>query len=130
MDFPTIKDQLTESDPQSFLTAVLENEQDEESAIIFSQTLEEQFEQNVQYLASDETISSDDISNWKQKEFLVVAQTIDGDYIAGTAEQSFVIPVSLYKEDIETYDLFLSDFFIAYTSGTLNSSILPKNESL
>ncbi|WP_086313453.1 hypothetical protein A5821_000956 [Enterococcus sp. 7F3_DIV0205] len=130
MDFPTIKDQLTESDPQSFLTAVLENEQDEESAIIFSQTLEEQFEQNVQYLASDETISSDDISNWKQKEFLVVAQTIDGDYIAGTTEQSFVIPVSLYKEDIETYDLFLSDFFIAYTSGTLNSSILPKNESL
>lgn len=128
MNFQKIKDQLTESTPKSFLTAVLENDQDEESTIIFSQTIEEQFEQNVHYLASDDTISLDDLSNWSEQEFLVVAQTIDGDYIAGTTEQSFVIPVSLYKSDIETYDLVLSDFFIAYTNNLICSSILPKNE--
>ncbi|EOH92279.1 hypothetical protein UAW_03264 [Enterococcus haemoperoxidus ATCC BAA-382] len=128
MNFQKIKDQLTESTPKSFLTAVLENDQDEESTIIFSQTIEEQFEQNVHYLASDDTISLDDLSNWSEQEFLVVAQTIDGDYIAGTTEQSFVIPVSLYKSDIETYDLFLSDFFIAHTNNLICSSILPKNE--
>ncbi|MGX7150597.1 hypothetical protein [Enterococcus ureasiticus] len=125
MNFEKIKRQLTETDPQSFLTAVLENVQDKDSTVIFSQTVEEQFEQNVQYLASDETISLDDLSIWKEHGFLVVAQTIDGDYIAGTMEQTFVIPVSLYKSDIESYDLFLSDFFIAYTNRTIHSQILP-----
>ncbi|EOH99105.1 hypothetical protein UAY_01882 [Enterococcus moraviensis ATCC BAA-383] len=128
MDFQKIKEELTEADPQSFLATVLENEQNEDAVVIFNQNLEEQFEQNVQYLASDETISLEDISTWQEKEFLVVAQTIDGDYIAGTTEQTFVIPVSLYKADIETYNLFLTDFFIDYTTHKIDSSILPGYE--
>ncbi|OTN86486.1 hypothetical protein A5819_003321 [Enterococcus sp. 7E2_DIV0204] len=128
MDFQKIKEELTKTDPQIFLSTVLENEQDEDSTIIFSQTLEAQFEETIQYLASDETISLDDLSLWQEHGFLVVAQTIDGDYIAGTNEQTFVIPVSLYKTDIEVYDLFLSDFFIAYFNNSLTSSILPKND--
>ncbi|MBO0422000.1 hypothetical protein BCR22_02810 [Enterococcus plantarum] len=127
MDFQLIKDQLTVCDPQQFLSVVLENQQDEESTIIFSQTIEEQFEQNVQYLSSDETVDLDDITRWKELGFLVVAQTIDGDYIAGTTEQTFVIPVSLYTSDIETYELVLADFFIAYTNGAIHSNILPSN---
>ncbi|ALS00369.1 hypothetical protein ATZ33_02945 [Enterococcus silesiacus] len=127
MDFQKIKEELIETDPQSFLTAVLAYEQAEDSMIIFSQSLEEQFEQTIQYLTSDDTISLNDLSSWKNHGFLVVAQTIDGDYIAGTAEQTFVIPVSLYKTDIETYHLSLPDFFIAYTNHTIVSSILPKN---
>lgn len=128
MNFKKIKRQLTETDPQLFLAKVLQNQQDETSTIIFSQTIEKQFEQNVQYLSSDETVSLDDLSNWKEHNFLVVAQTIDGDYIAGTTKQTFVIPMSLYKSDIESYDLFLSDFFIAYENGSIHSSILPKTE--
>lgn len=128
MNFKKIKRQLTETDPQLFLAKVLQNQQDETSSIIFSQTIEKQFEQNVQYLSSDETVSLDDLSNWKEHNFLVVAQTIDGDYIAGTTKQTFVIPMSLYKSDIESYDLFLSDFFIAYENGSIHSSILPKTE--
>lgn len=125
MNFQEIKDQLTETDPHHFLTAVLENEQDEESTIIFSQTIEQQFEQNAQYLSSDDTIALADIARWKELGFLVVAQTIDGDYIAGTTEQTFVIPVSLYTSDIETFELFLTDFFIAYLNGTIHSTLLP-----
>lgn len=128
MNFKKIKRQLTETDPQLFLAKVLQNQQDETSSIIFSQTIEKQFEQNVQYLSSDKTVSLDDLSNWKEHNFLVVAQTIDGDYIAGTTKQTFVIPMSLYKSDIESYDLFLSDFFIAYENGSIHSSILPKTE--
>lgn len=128
MDFQKIKEKLTKTDPQIFLSTVLENVQDEDSTIIFSQTLETQFEETIQYLASDETISLADLSLWQEHGFLVVAQTIDGDYIAGTNEQTFVIPVSLYKTDIEVYDLFLSDFFIAYFNNSLTSSILPKND--
>ncbi|WP_348920196.1 hypothetical protein [Enterococcus rotai] len=128
MDFQKIKEELIKTDPQIFLTTVLENEQDEDSTIIFSQTLEAQFEETIQYLASDETISLADLSRWQEHDFLVVAQTIDGDYIAGTNEQTLVIPVSLYKTDIEVYDLFLSDFFIAYFNNNLTSSILPKND--
>ncbi|MGM0217413.1 hypothetical protein [Enterococcus sp. AZ126] len=128
MNFKKIKRQLTEADPQLFLAKVLQNQQDETSTIIFSQTIEKQFEQNVQYLSSDETVSLDDLITWKDHHFLVVAQTIDGDYIAGTTKQTFVIPMSLYKSDIESYGLFLSDFFIAYENGSIHSSILPKTE--
>lgn len=126
MDFQEIKEQLSEIDPTLFLDLVLEHEQAEDSPILFSRTIEEQFEQNCQFLSSSETISLEDISTWKEDNFLVVAQTIDGDYIAGTTEHTMVIPVSLYKADIEIYELFLADFFIAYTNNTIESAILPK----
>lgn len=126
MDFYKIKKQVTEPNPQTFLTTLLRTEQSEDSSIIFSQNAEEHFEQAVSYLASDETISLKDVVEWQKDLFLVVAQTIDGDYIAGTVNQTFVIPVSLYKSDIETYNLFLSDFFTAYTEGTIESTVLPK----
>lgn len=126
MDFQKMKNQTTVFTPQHFLTTVLTHEQDEDSSIIFSQQLEEQFEQTIQYLASEETISLEDLAAWKDSEFLIVAQTIDGDYIAGTIQQTLVIPVSLYKADIEVFDLQLPDFFIEYTNGRLNSTILPK----
>ncbi|MGX7244309.1 hypothetical protein ACWOC1_05615 [Enterococcus quebecensis] len=126
MDFKKIKEEYSGTNPEEFLTTVLKTEQGNDDAIIFSQTLEEQFEVNVDCLATDETITLEDISRWKEDSFLVVAQTIDGDYIAGTPNQTFVIPVSLFKIDIETYDLFLSDFFIEYINGALNSSILPQ----
>lgn len=126
MDFYKIKKQITEPNPQTFLTTLLRTEQSEDSSIIFSQNAEEHFEQAVSYLASDETISLKDIAEWQKDRFLVVAQTIDGDYIAGTVNQTFVIPVSLYKSDIETYDLFLSEFFIEYTEGIIESAVLPQ----
>ena len=126
MDFYKIKKQVTEPNPQIFLTTILRTEQAEDSSIIFSRNAEERFEQAVSYLASDETISMKDIKEWQKDRFLVVAQTIDGDYIAGTVNQTFVIPVSLYKSDIETYDLFLSEFFIEYTEGAIESTVLPK----
>lgn len=126
MDFYRIKKQVTELNPQTFLTTILRIEQSEDSSIIFSQNAEEHFEQAISYLASDDTISLKDVVEWQKDRFLVVAQTIDGDYIAGTVNQTFVIPVSLYKSDIETYDLFLSEFFIAYTEGTIESTVLPK----
>lgn len=126
MDFYKIKKQITEPNPQTFLTTLLRTEQSEDSSIIFSQNAEEHFEQAISYLASDETISLKDVVEWQKDRFLVVAQTIDGDYIAGTVNQTFIIPVSLYKSDIETYDLFLSDFFIEYTEGTIESTVLPK----
>lgn len=46
--------------------------------------------------------------------------------ITGTLEQTFVIPSSLYKEDIEQFDKQLIDFFIAYENKEITSAILPK----
>ena len=51
------------------------------------------------------------MEHWRKQEFLVVAQSLDGDYLAGTLEQTFVIPSSLYKEDIEQFDKQLIDFY-------------------
>ena len=66
------------------------------------------------------------MEHWREQEFLVVAQSLDGDYLAGTLEQTFVIPSSLYKEDIEQFDKQLIDFF-AYENKEITSAILPKN---
>ena len=52
------------------------------------------------------------MEHWRKQEFLVVAQSLDGDYLAGTLEQTFVIPSSLYKEDIEQFDKQLIDFLL------------------
>ena len=70
--------------------------------------------------------SETDVEHWRKQEFLVVAQSLDGDYLAGTLEQTFVIPSSLYKEDIEQFDKQLIDFFIAYENKEITSAILPK----
>jgi hypothetical protein len=127
MDFQAIKAKITQNDPHAFLSGVLAETQQIDDFFIFSPAIEEQFEQNCQFLASEETISTEEVTRWQRKGFLVVAQTLDGDYIAGTSTQTFVIPVSLYKADIENYDLFLTDFFIAYENGTLTSAILPRS---
>ena len=50
----------------------------------------------MKFLASPETISETDVG-WREQEFLVVAQSLDGDYLAGTLEQTFVIPSSLQR---------------------------------
>ena len=64
------------------------------------------------------------MEHWREQEFLVVAQSLDGDYLAGTLEQTFVIPSSLYKEDIEQFDKQLIDFLLPTRT---KKSLLQKN---
>lgn len=127
MDFKKINEHLIDNQPTTFLNAVLAQTTEKDAFFIFSQASESQFEQNLQYLLSDETISLQELLNWKIKGFLIVAQTIDGDYVAGTESQTFIIPVSLYKSDIEIYDMPLGEFFSNYSRGTINSTILPSD---
>lgn len=115
--------------PESFLQA-LEKEQIQEIGgywLFTGQAGEKQFEKNLNYLASSETISPTDYQNWqKETDFHFIAQTIDGDYLVASKEQIRFIPVSLYREDLETYSLTLGEFFQAYFNGKLVSKIIPK----
>ena len=70
--------------------------QEEDAELTFSEEIDEQFVENCKFLASPETISETDVEHWREQEFLVVAQSLDGDYL-GTLEQTFVIPSSLTK---------------------------------
>ena len=118
MDFEQLKETLPDAKPQTFLQAILSQPQEEDAELTFSEEIDEQFVENCKFLASPE--------HWREQEFLVVAQSLDGDYLAGTLEQTFVIPSSLYKEDIEQFDKQLIDFFIAYENKEITSAILPK----
>ena len=109
MDFEQLKETLPDAKPQTFLQAILSQPQEEDAELTFSEEIDEQFVENCKFLASPETISE-----------------TDGDYLAGTLEQTFVIPSSLYKEDIEQFDKQLIDFFIAYENKEITSAILPK----
>lgn len=111
MDFEQLKETLPDAKPQTFLQAILSQPQEEDAELTFSEEIDEQFVENCKFLASPETISETDVEHWREQEFLVVAQSLDGDYLAGTLEQTFVIPSSLYKEDIEQFDKQLIDFY-------------------
>lgn len=126
MDFEQLKETLPDAKPQTFLQAILSQPQEEDAELTFSEEIDEQFVENCKFLASPETISETDVEHWREQEFLVVAQSLDGDYLAGTLEQTFVIPSSLYKEDIEQFDKQLIDFFIAYENKEITSAILSK----
>ncbi|MHC5227430.1 hypothetical protein ACYSNW_04030 [Enterococcus sp. LJL99] len=126
MDYENIKTKLVNSAPQTFLTAVLDSSETDDF-FTFSPTINSQFKKNCGFLASEETISESDLLSWQNEDFLVVAQTIDGDYIAGTKKETMIIPASLYRSDIESFDLPLCDFFIAYYKGKITSTILPEN---
>lgn len=112
MDFEQLKETLPDAKPQTFLQAILSQPQEEDAELTFSEEIDEQFVENCKFLASPETISETDVEHWREQEFLVVAQSLDGDYLAGTLEQTFVIPSSLYKEDIEQFDKQLIDFLL------------------
>lgn len=127
MDFHKLKEELAEKDPCSFLAlaATEQQQSDDDPFFVFQMNSEEIFEANISFLASEETLSMEEVADWKEAEFLVVCQTIDGDFIGGNKDETFVIPQSLYKTDIEIYPYFLSDFFIAYEDGVVESAVLP-----
>ncbi|WP_321384302.1 hypothetical protein [uncultured Enterococcus sp.] len=127
MNFHEIKEQSDVHDPHSFLQLMITEQQGEDDPFFIFQTdIEQKFETNIQFLASEDTLSEADYHYWKETDFLIVSQTIDGDFIGGNMDETFVIPSSLYKQDIEIYPLFLSDFFASYEAGRIDSNILPK----
>ncbi|MGL4696331.1 hypothetical protein [Enterococcus larvae] len=126
MNFREIQEKSDVQDPHSFLQLMITEQQDEDDPFFIFQTdIEQRFEENVRFLASEDTLSEADIHYWQETDFLVVCQTIDGDFIGGNSDESFVIPSSLYKQDIEIFPLFLSEFFASYEEGKIDSSILP-----
>ena len=126
MDFNEVNQQLTHRTPQAFLDLMQEQTQEDNPYFIFDSAIDQTFEINVQYLESPETLTTAELTALKRDGFLVVCQTIDGDFIGGTLEETLIIPQSLYKSDIESYPHFLSDFFAQYEQGLITSPLLPK----
>lgn len=126
MNFRDIQEKNDVHDPHSFLQLMITEQQEEEDPFfIFQADIEQKFVTNLQFLASEDTLSEEDYHYWKETDFLIVCQTIDGDFIGGNTDETFVIPSSLYKMDIEIYPLFMSSFFASYEAGAIESKILP-----
>lgn len=125
MDFQTLKNKLPDSTGQTFLTYVRNESIEDADFFNFQANAESNFLQAIEFLASPETFSKADLEKLQEKNFLLLAQTIDGDYIACTDEAVLVLPISLYKTDIENFNLSAIDFFIEFENGKLQSSILP-----
>lgn len=113
--------------PSQFLQLLDQaNIQDIDGYLLFTgQTGCKQWLENVDYLASSQTVSRELIEKWQTEgDFQFIGQTIDGDYLVATKVWVRVIPVSLYQSDIEKYQLNLADFFLRYLDGELPSQIL------
>lgn len=116
-----LKQLLTSSDPHCFLQAVAQCQMQEyEEYFLFATPKRERdFISAVDFLSSPETFSLSDYQNW-----VLIAQTIDGDYLLANDQQTMILPVSLYRSDIEMIDLPIVDFFIRYDEGKIQSHIL------
>ena len=77
-------------------------------------------QQNIAALASDITVTAADLADKH-----VVAMTIDGDFILASDSETLVLPRTLVKADLETFDVPVLTFFIQYETGQLPSNILP-----
>lgn len=80
------------------------------------------FKSNLEELASDITLTPEDIDLETTK---VVAMTIDGDFVLGSDSQVVVVPNTMVKADVETFDMPVIDFFVNYEEQTLQSAIIP-----
>ena len=84
--------------------------------------METTFFNNLAFLADDDIWTKEEL-----KEYSLVAQTIDNDYILATDEAVLIIPSSLNKKDSEKLPLSIWNFFKAFEDKTLESNILSIN---
>ena len=121
-----LKQLLPSTDPEKFLQSLAQLQITEyEKYFIFSTPRQERlFFESITYLASPETFSFDQLQLKSENPWKLICQTIDGDYLLARKEETMVLPVSLYKTDIEIYPYTIVDFFIAYDNGEIPSRIL------
>lgn len=83
---------------------------------------EETFFKNLSFLADESTWTKEGLDGQ-----VLIAQTIDNDYLFATESSVTVIPYSFNKLDSEIFDLSIWDFLIAFEEKTLETSILALN---
>ncbi len=121
MNNSLIEQLKTLSDNQLYNPNMIEQLTDPDDFFIFAnETKRNQWEEVITYLSSPMTWSLNDQKDWQ-----LIAQTIDGDNILSKQHQSLIIPKSLILKDIECYLLSYKDLFIAYFTQSLGSKILP-----
>lgn len=120
--FKEVANDLLDNTPEHFLTIIKRlNIIDKEEFFIFqTPTLEDNFYQSLIYLADDDIWTKEELAD-----FVLVAQTIDNDYILANQTQTLIIPYSFYKRDSEYYELPIGEFFKEYENHQIQSTILP-----
>lgn len=76
-------------------------------------------------LVSEITLTPAEINSLENEHgFKIIAQTIDGDFLAATTEETWVISKNLIVADIERFPYPILDFLVNYEQGTIESKIL------
>lgn len=109
------------NEPNEFLEILRsENISNDNDYLLFNLTnKDDTFYQNLIFLA-DEDI-------WTKEELMskiLIAQTIDNDYILADSVSVLVIPYSLNKKDSETFPLSIWEFLIQFEEKKIDSAIL------
>lgn len=124
MLFKSLKEKSNTSHPTEILTYLKERSiQDYNGYLLFNlDQKEETFFKNLSFLADESTWIKEDLDGQ-----VLIAQTIDNDYLFATKSSVTVIPYSFNKQDSEIFDLPIWDFLIAFEEKTLETSILALN---
>lgn len=60
----------------------------------------------------------------EKRQLRLVAQSIDGDYIFGSDQKTYIIPVDLHEADVEHFPLAPPKFIAQLITGQVHSHIL------
>ena len=124
MLFEFLKEKSNTNNPDEVLAYLKEESiQDYNGYLLFNlDQKEETFFKNLSFLADESTWTKEALERQ-----VLIAQTIDNDYLFATESSVTVIPYSFNKQDSEIFDLPIWDFLIAFEEKKLETSILALN---
>ena len=122
--FATIQTTLKNPSPTAFVNYLRERQIKTFKGFLLFHG-QEIFDYNLDYLDSPITLATAVIELLTaEQDFRIIGQTIDGDFLAATLEETWVIPKNLIETDIERYPLTILEFLIAFEAEEIHSKIL------
>lgn len=123
--FEKLKKKIPNNDPAALLSVLQEEGiEDFRETLFFADWNHEVLEVS-RVLHSPNSLSVAELEHFFAQDGLVIVRSLDGDFVAGTWNETYVWTKDLFVPLSESYPLPLIDFLIQYEHGKIASHILP-----
>lgn len=123
--FEKLKQIIPTNDPAALLSILEEEGIEDFREILFFSDWDREVLEVSRVLHSPNSLSDAELVRFFSRGGLVIARSLDGDFVAGTRNETYVWTKDLFVPLSENYPLPLIDFLIQYEHGKIASHILP-----
>lgn len=111
--------------PQALLASLEEQDMTELEDFLFFDNFNDLVLKNAEFLKSPETLNPTTLTEIFEKGGIVLARSIDGDFLLGFLEkETWVLPTSFNLKDIEKFPLSPQEFLITWLNHDSPSHII------